>query len=88
MTTVIFPGQGSQYVGMAKDFHDNFKNAKFLFEEIENYTDIEVRKIIFENKKCQKMIIIVDLALCTGYNLCASRQRTLRGLFFTRKSVL
>ena len=51
MTTVIFPGQGSQYVGMAKDFHDNFKNAKFLFEEIENYTDIEVRKIIFENKE-------------------------------------
>tara|TARA_B100000989_G_scaffold193022_1_gene145633 strand:- start:1460 stop:2371 length:912 start_codon:yes stop_codon:yes gene_type:complete len=51
MTTVIFPGQGSQYVGMAKDFHDNFKNAQFLFEEIEDYTDIEVRKIIFENKE-------------------------------------
>ena len=34
------------------------------------------------------MIIILDLALCTGYNLCASRRRTLRGLFFTKKSVL
>ena len=34
------------------------------------------------------MIIIVDLALCTGYNLCASRRRTLRGLFFTKKSVM
>ena len=33
-------------------------------------------------------IIIVDLGLCTGYNLCASRRRTLRGLFFTKKSVL
>ena len=30
----------------------------------------------------------MDLALCTGYNLCASRRRTLRGLFFTKKSVL
>ena len=50
MTTVIFPGQGSQYIGMAKDFHDNFKNVKLLFEEIEEYSDIEVRKIIFENK--------------------------------------
>ena len=50
MTTVIFPGQGSQYIGMAKDFHDNFNNAKLLFEEIEDYSDIEVRKIIFENK--------------------------------------
>ena len=34
------------------------------------------------------MIIIVDLALCTGYNLCASWRRTLRGLFFTKKSFL
>ena len=51
MTTVIFPGQGSQYIGMAKDFHDNLSNAKSLFEEIEDYTDIEIRKIIFENKE-------------------------------------
>ena len=32
--------------------------------------------------------LIVDLAFCTGYNLCASRRRTLRGLFFAKKSVL
>ena len=40
------------------------------------------------NKKCQNLIIHVDLALCAGYNLCASRRRTLRGLFFTKKSIL
>ena len=34
------------------------------------------------------MIIHVDLVLCTGYNLCASRQASLRGLVFTKKSVL
>merc|ERR1712139_153391 len=33
-------------------------------------------------------IFVLCLALCTGYNLCASRRRTLRGLFFTKKSVL
>ena len=33
-------------------------------------------------------IFVSCLALCTGYNLCASRRRTLRGLFFTKKSVL
>ena len=40
------------------------------------------------NKKCQILIIPVDLVLCTGYNLCASRQASLRGLFFAKKSVL
>ena len=38
--------------------------------------------------KCYFLITIVDLALCAGSNLCASRRRTLRGLFFTKKSVL
>ena len=28
MTTLVFPGQGSQYVGMGKDFYDNFEVAK------------------------------------------------------------
>ena len=25
MTSIVFPGQGSQFVGMAKDFNDNFR---------------------------------------------------------------
>ena len=49
MTTIVFPGQGSQSVGMTMDFHDNFKIAQSTFEEIEDYTKINVRKIIFEN---------------------------------------
>ncbi len=49
MTSLVFPGQGSQFVGMAKDFHDNFKIAKLIFEEIEDYTKIDLRKIIFKN---------------------------------------
>ncbi len=50
MTTIIFPGQGSQFIGMAKDFYDNFKIARLIFEEIQDYTDIDLKKIIFENK--------------------------------------
>ena len=49
MTSFIFPGQGSQSVGMSKDFHDNFQIAKRSFEEIEDYTSIDIRSIIFEN---------------------------------------
>ena len=49
MTSFVFPGQGSQSVGMAKDFYDNFKLAKLIFEEIEDYTKIDLKKILFNN---------------------------------------
>ena len=51
MTCIVFPGQGSQSLGMAKDFHDNFKLAESIFQEIEDYTKIDIRNIIFNNEK-------------------------------------
>ena len=50
MISIVFPGQGSQTVGMTKDFNDNFKEAKVVFEEIEDYCNINIRKIIFNNE--------------------------------------
>ena len=47
MTSVIFPGQGSQFPGMARDFYDNFKEFKEVFLEIEDSTKINLDKIIF-----------------------------------------
>ena len=35
MITIVFPGQGSQYQGMAKDFYDNFKEVKKIFEKVQ-----------------------------------------------------
>ncbi len=49
MTSIVFPGQGSQTTGMVKDFYDNFKTAKLIFEEIEDYTKIDLKNIIFNN---------------------------------------
>ena len=49
MTSIVFPGQGGQTTGMVKDFYDNFKTAKLIFEEIEDYTKIDLKNIIFNN---------------------------------------
>ena len=47
-TAVIFPGQGAQYVGMAKDFYDSFDDSKKVFDEADDVLDIELKKICFE----------------------------------------
>ena len=47
-TAVIFPGQGAQNVGMAKDFYDSFEDSKKVFDEADDVLDIELKKICFE----------------------------------------
>ena len=49
MTAIIFPGQGSQYLNMSMDFNENFVVASNVFQEIEDSTQINIRKIITEN---------------------------------------
>ena len=51
MFSVIFPGQGSQLVGMGKDFFDRFDSVKKLFKEADDALEINLSKIIFEGPK-------------------------------------
>ena len=36
MSVAVFPGQGSQFVGMGKDFYEKNPNAKIFFEKANN----------------------------------------------------
>ena len=51
MFSVIFPGQGSQLVGMGKDFFNKFDLVKKLFKEADDALEINLSKIIFEGPK-------------------------------------
>ena len=48
MFSVLFPGQGSQSVGMAKDLYENFKYIKDLFNEADETLKMSISKLIFE----------------------------------------
>jgi len=45
---IIFPGQGSQKVGMGKDFYDAFPTAKHVFQEVDEALGQNLSHIIFE----------------------------------------
>ena len=51
MFSVIFPGQGSQLVGMGKEFYNNFDLVKDLFKEADETLNINLSKIILEGPK-------------------------------------
>lgn len=44
----VFPGQGSQYVGMGKDLFDNFPECKEIFQTADSILGIPVSKLCFE----------------------------------------
>ena len=51
MFSVIFPGQGSQSIGMGKEFYDKYQLVKDLFSEADNILNFKLSKLILEGPK-------------------------------------
>ena len=51
MFSVIFPGQGSQSVGMGKEFYDKFELVKKLFNEADETLNFSLSKLILDGPK-------------------------------------
>ena len=51
MFSIIFPGQGSQLVGMGKEFYDKFDIVKNLFLEADESLNFSLSKLILEGPK-------------------------------------
>ena len=51
MFSLVFPGQGSQTIGMGKDFFENYDLVKDLFKEADDSLGASLSKIILEGPK-------------------------------------
>ena len=49
----LFPGQGSQTVGMGRDLYDNFPTARAVFEEADQSLGFPLSKLIFDGPEDQ-----------------------------------
>ena len=67
----LFPGQGSQSIGMGKDLYDKFEEYRQIYEKVKNITKIDVEKLTFEGtedilsetKNTQIAVLTMSLAI-------------------------
>lgn len=50
-TAFIFPGQGAQYVGMAKDFYEKYQECRKVIDEADELMDFDLKSIMFEENE-------------------------------------
>ncbi|PAV29968.1 [acyl-carrier-protein] S-malonyltransferase [Virgibacillus profundi] len=69
----MFPGQGSQAVGMGKEFHDYYSDIKELFQEANTALDKDIARIMFDGPKeeltetenAQPALLLTSIAIHT-----------------------
>ena len=73
---LVFPGQGSQYVGMAKDIYENNESAKNVIDNACSALDLDLKNIMFEGsdeelsktENTQPAIVTHSIALLEALN--------------------
>lgn len=77
-TAFVFPGQGSQYIGMGKDLYDKSPAAKAVFEQADETLGFSLTDLIFQGKEeeltytanAQPALLTMSMAVLAALNEC------------------
>ena len=75
----VFPGQGSQYIGMGKDFYDNFDESRAVFDEASQQLGMDMKELIFEENDKLNLTEFTQIAMVTT---CVAQLRVINKLGF------
>jgi [acyl-carrier-protein] S-malonyltransferase len=64
-TAFIFPGQGAQYIGMGKDFYEQFKDSSEVFDRASQVLNMDMGKLCFEKNDRLDITEYTQIAMVT-----------------------
>ena len=73
LTTVVFPGQGSQRPGMGRDFDERFAASRHVYDEASDALGLDLRRVCFADDErlsrteyAQPAILVTEIAMLRG----------------------